>query len=99
MEKSADMRYNKLLNFAGVTGDSDEPGLAGGEMDCLRCGSPMRYRGDDQLQLGKTGFFTGSLSNLLSGALDVAIFECPNCGKIEFFNPEIAVLPDGTNST
>ncbi len=24
MEKSADMRYNKLLNFAGVTGDCGE---------------------------------------------------------------------------
>ena len=24
VEKSADMRYNKLLNFAGVTGDFDD---------------------------------------------------------------------------
>ena len=93
------MVYNGLINFAGVTRDPGKSGLAGGKMDCLRCGSPMQYKGDDQLQLGKTGFFTGSLSNLLSGALDVAFFECPNCGKIEFFNPEIAVLPDGMNNT
>lgn len=66
-------------------------------MNCLRCGSPMGYVGDDQIQLGKTGFFMGSLSNLLSGALDVAIMECPSCGKIEFFNPETADLPDSTN--
>ena len=57
-------------------------------MKCLRCGSQMQYKGTDQIQLGRTGFFIGTLSNLLSGALDVAIFECPDCGKIEFFNPE-----------
>ena len=55
--------YNGLINFAGVTRDPGKSGLAGGKMDCLRCGSPMQYKGDDQLQLGKTGFFTGSLSN------------------------------------
>ncbi len=64
-------------------------------MECLRCGSPMQYKGAEQLQLGKTGFFTGSWSNLLSGALDVAIYECPDCGKIEFFDPEKAELHDG----
>ena len=64
-------------------------------MDCLRCGSPMQYKGTDQIQLGKTGFVFGTLSNLLSGALDAAIFECPKCGKIEFFNPEIAEAPGG----
>ncbi len=68
-------------------------------MDCLRCASPMRYKGDDQLQLGKTGFFTGSLSNLLSGALDVAILECPSCGKIEFFNPGTVNLSDSTRDS
>lgn len=46
----------------------------------------MQYKGTDQIQLGKTGFFMGTLSNLLSGALDVAIYECPKCGKIEFFS-------------
>ena len=24
-------------------------------MDCLRCGTPMQYKGTDQIQLGKTG--------------------------------------------
>ena len=52
-------------------------------MDCLRCASPVRYKGEDQLQLGKAGSFTGSLSNLLSGALAIALLECPTCGKIE----------------
>jgi len=57
-------------------------------MKCLRCGSTMQYKGTEQVQLGQTGFFIGTLSNLLSGALNVAIYECTACGKIEFFNPE-----------
>ena len=28
-----------------------------------------------------------------SNALDVAIYECPNCGKIELYNPEKADQP------
>jgi hypothetical protein len=56
----------------------------------------MQYKGTDQIQLGKTGFVFGTLSNLLSGALDAAIFECPTCGKIELFNPEIAEAPGET---
>ena len=58
------------------------------KMDCLRCGTPMRYRGEEEIQLGKENFFFGSLSNLLSGALDVVAYECPRCGKLEFFSPE-----------
>ena len=57
----------------------------------------MQYKGTDQIQLGRTGFFIGTLSNLLSGALDVAIFECPDCGKIEFYNPEKAYPTDGAD--
>jgi predicted RNA-binding Zn-ribbon protein involved in translation (DUF1610 family) len=29
--------------------------------------------------------------------LDVAIFECPDCGKIEFYNPEKAYPTDGAD--
>lgn len=57
----------------------------------------MQYKGTDQIQLGKTRFFMGTLSNLLSSALDVAIYECPGCGKIEFFNPEKAYPTDGAD--
>ena len=57
-------------------------------MDCLRCGSPMRFLGSEQLQLGKTSFFTGVWSNLFSGALKVTVYRCPNCGKLEFYHSE-----------
>ena len=63
-------------------------------MECLRCGSPMRSLGSEKIQLGKTGFFTGVWSNIFSGALEVTIYQCTNCGKIEFFNSENNDLTD-----
>ena len=57
-------------------------------MKCPYCGSKMRYMKTDQIQLGKTGFVLGTLSNLLSGAIRVHIFLCPTCGKFEFFMPQ-----------
>ncbi len=54
-------------------------------MTCLRCGETMEDLGCEEIQLGHYGFFSGHLSNLFSGALDVRIYACPNCGKLEFF--------------
>lgn len=55
------------------------------EIECLRCQTKMKYLKTENIQLGKTGWILGDLPNLLSGALEVAIYICPNCGKIEFF--------------
>lgn len=55
------------------------------KLSCLRCGRPMEFCRREYLQLGKTGLFTGDWGNLLAGALDVAILQCPGCGKLEFF--------------
>ena len=52
---------------------------------CAGCGAEMDFSGEEQIQLGQTGFLLGSLSNLLSGSLDVEIWVCPACGKIEFY--------------
>ena len=54
-------------------------------MRCLCCGATMEDLGCEEIQLGHYGFFSGHLSNLFSGALDVRIYACPGCGKIEFF--------------
>ena len=56
---------------------------------CLRCSGAMYSRGCEQIQLGKQGFFLGSLSNLLSGALEVELFTCRTCGKIELYCNEV----------
>ena len=57
-------------------------------LNCLRCGAAMRFSGREQLQLGKTGWVLGDLPNLLAGAMQLDIYACPDCGKVEFFQPE-----------
>ncbi len=59
------------------------------KLNCLRCDVPMEFVKRENVQLGKTGFFSGDWSNLWAGALDVAIFTCPKCGKLEFFRGEL----------
>lgn len=52
------------------------------DFNCLRCGTPMRFAGQDKLQLGKTSWLFGDLPNLMAGALEVSIMACPTCGKL-----------------
>ena len=52
---------------------------------CLRCGREMAHKGSEKLQLGETSWLFGDLSNLLSGAIEVEIYACPECRKLEFF--------------
>ena len=58
---------------------------------CLRCVGVMQFRGSEQIQLGKTGWFLGSLGNLMSGALEVNMYTCQSCGKIELYCNEGAI--------
>ena len=55
------------------------------KMKCLRCGAEMKFMMREKLQLGKTGWVIGDWGNLLAGALETAIFTCPQCGRLEFF--------------
>lgn len=52
---------------------------------CTGCGGNLEFLGERQIQLGQVGFMLGHLSNLMAGALDVELWECPDCGKIEFY--------------
>ena len=61
-------------------------------LQCLRCGQKMNYIRTEKLQLGQTSWILGDLPNLLSGAMEVDIYACTGCGKIEFF------LADGSTS-
>ena len=58
------------------------------EMTCLRCREDMRFIRREKLQLGQTGWILGDLPNLIAGALEVDIYVCPTCGKLEFFVAE-----------
>ncbi len=58
------------------------------DMECLRCGKQMIFIKRESLQLGRTGWLLGDFSNLLAGALEVNIYMCEGCGKIEFYSDE-----------
>jgi len=46
----------------------------------------MQYTGSQYIQLRKTSFVLGgTLSNLIAGALEVEIYTCAECGKLEFY--------------
>ncbi len=60
-------------------------------LQCLRCGTQMGLVGREKFQLGEHGFFLGDLPNLLAGSLELELYGCPKCGKVEFFQPETAV--------
>ena len=57
------------------------------ERTCLRCNVPLEPIVFSTIQLGKTSWVFGDLPNLISGGLDVMIMSCPQCGRIELFQP------------
>lgn len=52
---------------------------------CLCCGGQMESIGVEKIQLGQYGFLSGNLGNLLAGGLEVEIFVCQECKKIELY--------------
>ena len=54
-------------------------------MNCLRCNAEIKFLSKEKLQLGKTGWLLGDLPNLVAGALEVDIYRCPACKRLEFF--------------
>lgn len=65
------------------------------QFTCLRCGTAMRFAGTERLQRGKTSWLLGDLPNLLAGAREVSVMECPHCGKLEFFSGSCKAAPEG----
>jgi endogenous inhibitor of DNA gyrase (YacG/DUF329 family) len=55
----------------------------------------MQYITDNKIQLGQTGWLLGDLPNLLAGSLEVSVYACPECGKIEFFQTRRENFEDG----
>lgn len=58
------------------------------DLICLRCNTEMKYNGTKKIQLGETGWIMGDLPNLIAGAMEVDIYVCAKCGKIEFYHTE-----------
>ena len=55
------------------------------DLQCLRCGCKINHIKRQKLQLGQTDWIFGDLPNLFAGAMEVDIYSCPDCGKLEFF--------------
>ena len=58
---------------------------------CLRCDTEMLFAKREDIQLGKQSFWH-DWNHLLHGSLDVDIYVCPKCGKMEFFAPDVYIM-------
>ena len=52
---------------------------------CASCGNELRFLKREDSQLGKTSFLLGDWPNLFAGALDVEMWGCPKCGKLNLY--------------
>ena len=57
------------------------------QFSCLRCGAGMRFIGRDKFQR-RPDLFLSDLTFALAGGMEVDIYSCPTCGKLELFQPE-----------
>ena len=59
------------------------------KLNCLRCGTPMRFVSTEKIQLGHTSLLLGTLPNLAAGSMKVTIYCCPECGRLEFYRGDL----------
>ena len=52
------------------------------------CVQPMRPVSVSEFLLGRQCFFTGDWSNIIAGAMELAVFQCEQCGQGKFMNPK-----------
>ena len=63
------------------------------QLKCLRCGARMNFAMQQKFQMGEAGFLTGDWPHIMAGALELEVYFCPECGKVEFFVPGTGNLP------
>ena len=69
----------------------DNHGVPGSvkQIECLRCKAPMSFNGNFRFHEGtRIGVF-GDLFELFTNRESFDLYFCPNCGKVEFFLPEV----------
>jgi hypothetical protein len=69
--------------------------MTGQKNTCLSCSGEMISIGTEKLQLGQTDLLLNMWRNILAGALEVEIFICSDCKKIEFYANDVAVHNSG----
>ena len=58
------------------------------KLECQRCGTPMRFGLQERFQMGQHSLLLGDWPHVLAGSLELEVYFCPECGKVEFFVPE-----------
>ena len=58
------------------------------KIDCLRCKSPMEFAATEKIQLGETSWILKDLPNLFAGSMEVNIYICHECKKIQIFSSD-----------
>lgn len=61
------------------------------QLHCQRCQSPMSFMMREHFQKGDCHAWVGNLNFSFRGGLEMEVYCCPKCGKLEFFLPEDAV--------
>ena len=54
------------------------------QLNCLRCSAGMCFLGRDKLQR-RPNLLLSDLTFALAGGMEIDIYSCPKCGKIELF--------------
>ena len=57
------------------------------KLKCLRCGGQMKFGMQQKFQMGEASFLLGDWPHWKAGALELEVWFCPDCGKVEFFVP------------
>lgn len=60
-------------------------------LECLRCGSQMQFLLREKFQKGESGPWVGNLNFNFRGGFDMEVYNCPRCGKLEFFLPDVQI--------
>lgn len=49
----------------------------------------MEYLMCEKFQKGDMGVWVGNLNFSMQGGFEMEVYSCPNCGKLEFFQPGV----------
>ncbi len=63
--------------------ESDGPETPRPALECLRCGTALEYRATREID--GAGGLLATLAGVFEGPESVAIYACPECGRLEFF--------------
>ncbi|BCV24492.1 hypothetical protein [Gelria sp. Kuro-4] len=62
------------------------------EKTCTSCSTPLEFIGSEQFRVGGTTggwkLLFGEWAELGEGMIELAVWTCPKCRKVEFYLPE-----------